>query len=290
MHGESKKTGSQLFSVSYRDDRKVYELIGIKFKIRRPRFKHIRFKFSPTQGIGNRIKPIIAALYYDNPEAISIFWPVKGWVSAKFAELFMFDYDGVLLEYDESSAMDFRQWIEEPSHTLKLKNRFAPLLEADRIDFRFNGIKPELLRDYAALFSKLTPTCKVKNRIAQVHLPDGCVCVHIRNNSDWGAFGRNEDLGKFVSAMNRCPADTIFFLSAMNRAVADFMRGVFPGRILELPEKNYCSMIDATADLYILGSAQKAIFSFGSTFCELAWWLGGAKAEVVLVGSDAAWR
>ena len=45
-------------------------------------------------------------------------------------------------------------------------------------------------------------------------------------------------------------------------------------------------MIDAVAELYMLGKAAKAIYSPLSTFSELAWWLCGAKQDVTIVGGS----
>lgn len=278
---------NRLCSVRYKDDRTVCEFLGIRIKFRRPRFKHIRFKFSPSQGLGNRIKPIIASLYYDNPASIAVFWPVRGWVSAKFSDLFSFHYDGKFAEYSDTSEVDFEtaSWIDEPSHILKLKQRFR----SGSIDFRYNGIDANIVRDYAGLFAKLAPSAAVADRAKQVSLPDKYVCVHVRNNADWAAFGRNEDIDKFIDMMKVYPLDTMFYLSAMNKETAGYMRAAFPDRIIELPNKDYHSMIDAATDLFLLGTADDAIYSYGSTFCEVAWWLGGAKSHVRLVGNEGNW-
>ena len=48
-------------------------------------------------------------------------------------------------------------------------------------------------------------------------------------------------------------------------------------------------MFHAVADLYLLSQCDEAIYSCGSTFAELAWWLGGCKAKVSVVGSYKNW-
>lgn len=55
---------------------------------------------------------------------------------------------------------------------------------------------------------------------------------------------------------------------------------------MELPHKNYKSMIDATADMFLLGLTKEAIYAKNSSFAEVGWWLGGAKTKVTLAGSD----
>ena len=77
------------------------------------------------------------------------------------------------------------------------------------------------------------------------------------------------ELETFFEAMNKYPDDTIFYLSAMSKNIADKFYEKYPNRIIELPNKNYNSMIDATADLFILGSTKETLCSYMSTFCEV---------------------
>ena len=59
----------------------------------------------------------------------------------------------------------------------------------------------------------------------------------------------------------------------MNAAISNAVKAEFGLRVLELPNKNYTSMIDSTSDLYLLGLGHTLIVSDGSTFGEVAWWL-----------------
>ena len=68
--------------------------------------------------------------------------------------------------------------------------------------------------------------------------------------------------------------------------IADKFKQKYGEQIITLPNKNYNSMIDAVAELYMLGKAAKAIYSSLSTFSELAWWLCGAKQDVTIVGGS----
>ena len=44
-------------------------------------------------------------------------------------------------------------------------------------------------------------------------------------------------------------------------------------------------MIDAVADMYILGSTDETLCSYMSTFCEVGWWLNGANSKVTVIGN-----
>lgn len=88
------------------------------------------------------------------------------------------------------------------------------------------------------------------------------------------------------SNMEREAPDTLFFISAMNDEIASLFKARFKGRVIELPNKCYSSMVDAVADMWLLGHCAKMIVSPGSTFSEVAWWWGGAKIPVVHLKSE----
>ena len=48
-------------------------------------------------------------------------------------------------------------------------------------------------------------------------------------------------------------------------------------------------MKDAVCDLYIMAKAKKAIYSYGSTFGELAFWLNKNMQDVIIVGDQKNW-
>ena len=72
------------------------------------------------------------------------------------------------------------------------------------------------------------------------------------------------------AAMEREAPDTLFFISAMNDEIASLFKARFKGRVIELPNKCYSSMVDAVADMWLLGHSAKMIVSPGSTFSEVA--------------------
>ena len=56
--------------------------------------------FEDYHGIGNRLKKLISYVRYYKPQNINIFWTDKGWVSAKFFDLFEFKYPAYIREYN----------------------------------------------------------------------------------------------------------------------------------------------------------------------------------------------
>ena len=75
----------------------------------------------------------------------------------------------------------------------------------------------------------------------------------------------------------------------MKTDFSDKIKQRYGDRIIELPNKNYNSMIDAVADLFIMSYAEDAIYSYGSTFGELAFWLSEKLQKITIVGNNSGW-
>ena len=161
--------------------------------------------------------------------------------------------------------------------------------------FDLSGLKhmsKEFISENLNIFKALEPSDSIKSRIKEFEdLYDGnFVALQVRNNSDWSKFGRNEDLEKFFNAIEKFPTDTKFYISAMNDEISDIFKNKYPDRILDLPNKDYSSMTDAVSDLYIMAKAQNAIYSYGSTFAEMAWWFSGGTQKCTVIGTPKNWN
>lgn len=268
----------------------IYSLCGIKFKIKiEPSQKDIvNLVFDDTSGIGNRIFPIISCCKYFEPKIIKFLWPKNNWVTSKMSDLFSLNLPCKLVEYnDETEILNWKNCkkeitITKPSPFIVTKDKIVRNLW-------MNNLTSEIKSLYVPIFKNLKPSNQVLNRIKTQIVPENFVALQIRNNLDWQQFGRNEDLNSFLKIIQKYPKDTVFYLSAMNKDTSNFIKENINYNIIELDNKNYNSMIDAVTDLYIMSFANKAIYSFGSTFAELSYWLSGCKQEINIVGNDEKW-
>lgn len=240
-------------------------------------------------GIGNRLKYFASLYEYYKPQKFTLVWKKKGWVTASFSELFQFESKAEMIElYSEKDVKKYKKLFK--SECLYKQGYHWKLYAKEDIDLKYNDISEENRKLYLDFFNKLKPSAQVKKRIKDIDLPRGTVALQVRNNLDWEKAGRNENLEDFVKQMQKFPQNTMFFLSAMSSKVSDYFKSQFPDRIIELPNKNYSLMIDAVADIFLLSRCQNGIYSYGSTFAEVAWWIGGAKAQVSVVGNEKNWK
>ena len=174
--------------------------------------------------------------------------------------------------------------IEKPSVSLKT-------IGGKNLGLKYNTIKFDTFLKYQKNFQFLKPKSDILERINQNTPKKDFIALQIRNASDWEDFGRNEDLNLFVSEMEKLTNKDkkLFYLSAFNEKIYSELTDKYKGQILELKNKNYKSMKDAVCDLYIMAKAKKAIYSYGSTFGELAFWLNPNKQDVIVVGTQKNW-
>ncbi len=262
----------------------IYSGLGIKFKIKaKPeKISELNLIFDKKAGLGNRINGFINALNYYNPDVINFYWENKGWVSSKFKDLFELKCGTELNEYDSLEQLDYNlPTIYNPP--CFLKNRDGKFLS-----MQYNNLDKDSLNELVPFFERLLPSDKVMQRIKDFNYSGEFASLQIRNNPDWEEYGRNEPLIMFFEAIES-KKNTMFYLSAMNAEISQVIRKKYPDRILELPDKNYTSMIDAAADLYILKRGRNAVYSYGSTFSDLAWWLSGGEQKVLIIGDENHW-
>jgi len=255
---------------------------------------HVRVWYGA--GLGNRLKCIVSNLRYYKPKHLNLYWQDTDWVSARFFDLFKLEGPLSVTEYNDIEVIRLASYPEplgpynSGTSLIVAENEF-PDKKFRPIDGEYNNIPSEIIQKYRPWFNMFKPSDKVQARINEVKLPKNAVAVQVRNAPDWqNYFSGNEPSEVFFELMDKYPKETVFYLSAMSKEAAEPFYQRYGNRVIELPNKDYHSMIDATADMFILGSTNEAIYSVGSTFSEVGWWLGGAKAKVSVAGSKDHWK
>ena len=257
------------------------------------------------EGLGNRIKAM-ANVWTMGCRQIIMAWRVDGWVNMPFDSLFemrdcnIHSYSGGGYRF---FRFLFRRFLPNgifcenkpfwsfhvPSQFQRDKYRhvwsFSPK-ETFSIDFRFNDIDEDIRAYFRPFFECLMPSEKVRRRIDEAAIPDDVVTVQVRNS---GLSADAKDvcsIETFFAAMDRYAPDQFFFISTMNTSISKLFHEKYGERVLELPAKNPDSLIDAVADMWLLGHGREMIVSPKSTFSEVAWWWGGAEIPVCHLKSE----
>ncbi len=261
-------------------------------------------------GLGNRIKGVVNFYSYGHRKFLML-WQTKGWVSSPFDDLFSLE-GCTIKEINEGLRYTIlgkvlRRFLPtgiittvHPFWSYRLPDDFTdnhfvhewsfakghPIYS---IDWRYNDI-PNILRErFRPFFEALRPSTKVLMRLKAFESTYGntnYIAVHIRNSNLKEDAKDVCSVSSILEVMKRFPSETKFFISAMTPDVSKEIHATFPNQILELPNKDYSSMIDAVADMWLLGQGKELICSPSSTFSEVAWWWGGAKAPTIMLNSE----
>lgn len=261
--------------------------------------------FGPSAGICNRIKKLFSALRFnvDWEEPLDFYWSQGELINRKFYDLFRFDlcdFNEIPCkmriikenEYDVASDLTWRLKIKDGEVPVGFTKAYPKDDDSkEYIDFEYERIPLNVLQVYMRYFNALKPSDQVQSRIESVRLPENCVSVHLRQDRYWNEYGRGDKdaIKLYIDEMKKLPDDMNFFLAAANEIFAEQIRVEFPGRIIELPNKDFQDAIDAVAELYLLGKTKLLLATAGSSFSEVAWWLGGGRQEVRVIGDVNKW-
>lgn len=250
-------------------------------------------------GIGNRLKAMASFHRLHGLRRAHIYWCVDEWVNQPLTSAFVVRSLGPFFEHTMKpipALPGFYAYPGIPHSETRGSWRLAVDDDLPRsfdytqdgatfpvIDFAFHSIPATYLQSYLDFFTNVGPSAQVAARMRDVSIAEDDVCVHVRIPANPKDRIRASPFECFVEAMRAVPTSGRFFVSAHNAEVPFKLRQIFPGRIVELPNKRYDSLIDGTADLFLLAKGQNLIASRGSTFSEVAWWLGGAQQHVTSV-------
>lgn len=253
-------------------------------------------------GLGNRIK--FLANFHANYglDHTTLFWNRRGWVSSPMHELLHIEGVNGLREFPmpktpllppiicHPSKPQFRErgyWrldvFDELPETFFIERHG---LRFPSIDFQFSNTPQRYIDKYSPFFSMLRPAATVAERMAQIPVTEDFVCVQVRNTTDAGDHANVPKLTSVINRMRAFPDSTKFFVSCLDLSFANVLRQAFGERLFELPAKNYRSMCDATADMFLLSRGGTLLMSQGSTFGEVPWWLGGCRQRVIQMPPD----
>lgn len=272
-------------------------------------FRAVRVAYIPYYadyyGLGNRIKGL-ANFYALGYRRFLVLWNTECWVTERWDCLFELRGTSVCVVHPGSVFYPllkffFRRFM--PVGIVRDETPFwsfilPPPLQRDEfrhvwhfsevpsysVDWWFNRVPDDVRAYYREYFNALTPSSFVLNRIQGWHM--NAIGVQIRNTNLAADKKDVASIESIFRTMESFPQDRKFFVSCMTREVSKLLHERFGDRVVELENKDYSSMIDAVADMWILGHCPEMIVSPESTFSEVAWWWGGCQSRVTMVRAE----
>jgi len=161
------------------------------------------------------------------------------------------------------------------------------------IDQEYHRIPEKIIDIYVKLFLKIKPRRDLNTIINSFSekFDENTVSMNIRSwNDDPQRNKEFFDFNAYVVEMKKFPTEVKFFVTSDSFEVIKDLSEIFPERILSYPRitaldtsrDSALGMQEDVIELYLVSKNKTIIGSFLSTYTEVAWWIGGAKAKVIL--------
>ncbi|MEK6850858.1 MAG: alpha-1,2-fucosyltransferase [Nanoarchaeota archaeon] len=277
----------------------------------------------PSTGISNKIKSILSALRFSDhfSQKFLLYWPNNFMCPMEFSDLFetkvsrlsekewdsirkkgnaanCTNYSDFINNKDKSSIFNTWRLLTFPSD---LPKNFAKVLPDDsgkNIDLEFERIPSALREEYLKYVRKLRPSKAIINAVNKFIKKNDikkAIGVHIRRGdfvNYWDGRDKvssDEKYFKKMSGVILKNPRTKFFLTTDSMETQKKFVEKFGKSIIISPNKNFNrgtkkATKDALVDLFILSKTKKIFGAYLSTFTEMAWWFGGCKQKVEIIG------
>jgi hypothetical protein len=281
---------------------------------------------SSITGLSNRLKCLITSLRVANKtkRKVLLYWPKTiEMVGCDFSELFslkisMTEKDP-LKELDSNNAVvcdSFKDcqknsdenWIITgwrfflfPNEIKKGFSKFPFADNGESIDLEYNRVPLELRKEFLKYTRKLTPHKKITESVEnfiKLHNWKNVVGLHVRRTDfqyTLDGRGKVSTDDKFFAEMEKILAKNPskkFFLATDSKETEKKFIARFGDKILIYPKKGWDKSSseftkEALIELLLLSKTSQILGTYLSTFTEMAWWFGGAKVKVVIIGDDS---
>lgn len=177
------------------------------------------------------------------------------------------------------------------------KSTTTPFQDYEGIDFVFHDISYEVKNEILKNLKKIKPIKKIRNKISEFERKNdikNCVGIHIRR----GDYLKGKDKLGFVSE-DKSFIDRInelikinpkenFFLCTDSEETQQKFKKLFGEKIITFTKTNFdrngiIFTQEGLIDLLILSKTKRILGTYGSTYTEMAWWIGECKPIMEII-------
>jgi hypothetical protein len=247
----------------------------------------------PYGGLSNRLKCLLSTLDIDDD--VKLVWDYSlydGGVWCKFSDLFENNFEEFF--FLEECQLKY------PNVNIVSDCRFFGRNNFNHLDQTYgnnwgNHIDEGIKNRYFELISKLKPVKYVRDKIEKYNrlFDENTISISVRTWNDRqvtknkkGIYFEIEKLYEYLNLYN----DSKFFLTCDDQETTEKIINTYGERIIITEKRtkfgDFSStegLQDALVDLYLAGKNKLILSSYGSSFCELQWWFGEGKPQVLMM-------
>jgi hypothetical protein len=269
---------------------------------------------SSLGGLSNRIKCLISSMKLAEitKRELILYWPKDPSCNCNFSDLFDNDIKEIsrkeIAEIIKSKRCEIYL---ENLHNFKGKKRFVINFSTKIIGFRkkdlhlmFYNIPKDIIIEITNYLSKLKikkDILKIVEEFSKKNFTKKMVGVHIRKGdfqtvkSKVGLVSSEdkfiEEIGKEIKLSPRAR----LLLATEDKETENKFKRIFSNKIISYPKKTKKreeegSVKEALIELLLLSKCRLILGNFGSTFTEMAWFLGDCKPKVRIVIEEKSFK
>lgn len=257
-------------------------------------------------GLGNRMKCMVSTIKKASEDGEKgkvplLFWPVNDNCGCTYDDLFK--HKPFARELDEEELKKLENTVDELEINKTWK--FISSSTGNPLDFKFGKLKQKEIDEFVDYFKEFEPTQEIEDVIdaivykyAEDFSAGNVIGVHIRKGDYNVSFDGRQHISTEKGFCERMWAlievnpDYKFLLCTEDEETEErfeklfgkdkiiYFHKKFRGR--DRPE----AMKEALIDLHLLSKCNIILGTFLSTFTEVAWWIGGCKANVCIIGEE----
>jgi len=177
------------------------------------------------------------------------------------------------------------------------ESRTAPTQDYKGIDFAFNKINPNIKKEIWRYLKKIKPIEKIREKVSEFEEKNSirdCIGVHIRQGDylagkdRLGFVSREEEFINRINELIEVNPKERFFLCTDSEEVQERFKELFKERVVIFSKTNFdregvVFTQEGLIDLLLLSKTKRILGTYGSTFTEMAWWLGNCKPKIEIM-------
>ena len=237
-------------------------------------------------GLNNRLRCLVSCMRIDNN--VKLVWPVKTsnvWLWCSFKDLFRNDFE----EFQNKNEC------VKKYPDLKVYSDFKFIKLNNEIDINHmigDDVPKDIKLSVVEQINKLKPVeyIDTKVNLFKQKFNKKTITVSVRTYKDakrnYNSNGIFFDISKIFDAMDE-HTESNFFVTCDHQDTFKEIFERYPDRIIYTPKRTFfgdyksvAGIQDSVIDLLLGGLNNHIIGTQGSSFCDMQWWFGGAKASV----------
>jgi len=267
-------------------------------------------------GLGNRMKCMVSTIKNAraNGKMPLLYWPVNDLCGCTYDDLFK--HKPFARELDEEELDELKSTVDDLEinktwkFTLSTSSDCSStssdcLRDEEPLDFKFNKLTQKQRDEFVDYFKEFEPTQEIYDVIDVIYFKyaddfaaGNVIGVHIRKGDYKVSFDGRQHISTEKGFQDKMKAllevnpDYKFLLCTEDKETEEEFEKLFgKDKIIYFHKRargrgDVAAMKEALIDLYLLSKCDIILGTFLSTFTEVAWWLGGCKANVCIIGEE----